>query len=350
VWRWCFGCSGAAGEPLLKPTSSEDAATTALVQQLLTGLSEAGEGRDGCLAALQAWLTRRGPKGARTLGRLLGTSLLTPPLHVDSQRALFGPPRAVPHGCAGAPPPPPPDTMEAPKTATARKALKVAELKELLAAWGLAADGTKAVLLERLEQHVAAQAAPEPQPQPGAEPAPVATAAADTWKADVRVAPAALDEVRLSLLASRRSASAPRAALTHRAAGQGSGTTALLRVLAGARNARRSAAHLVAALHAAAPAAAAPAQLLALAAAEPTSSAAEQVSCGGNVLWVGLRPGFARGLGTHVRAVLAWGALSLSLSSHTLLLRRRVSCTPRWRRRVWAWRPPGVAWTPCAHC
>jgi hypothetical protein len=133
--------SSGGGETLLKPTSSEDAATTALVQQLLTGLAQEGEARDGCLAALQvpvvlvaayevglnearggcsilqsyslcsschqgeialaraletrasaeelrrgvgnclllqASLTRRGPKGARSLGRLLGTTLVPP--------------------------------------------------------------------------------------------------------------------------------------------------------------------------------------------------------------------------------------------------------------------------------
>lgn len=46
--------------------------------------------------------------------------------------------------------------MEVPKTVTGRKALKVAELKEVLAGLGLATDGTKAVLLERLESHLAA--------------------------------------------------------------------------------------------------------------------------------------------------------------------------------------------------
>ena len=55
---------------------------------------------------------------------------------------------------------------------SAPKALKVAELKELLAAAGLPTTGTKAVLLERLEQHEAAgdgagaeQGAPEPKPK-----------------------------------------------------------------------------------------------------------------------------------------------------------------------------------------
>jgi hypothetical protein len=46
--------------------------------------------------------------------------------------------------------------MEVPKTATARKALKVAELKVVLGDLGLDTDGIKAVLLERLEQHVTA--------------------------------------------------------------------------------------------------------------------------------------------------------------------------------------------------
>mmetsp|Transcript_22454 Transcript_22454/g.31218 ORF Transcript_22454/g.31218 Transcript_22454/m.31218 type:complete len:238 (+) Transcript_22454:79-792(+) len=42
--------------------------------------------------------------------------------------------------------------MEIPKTTSGRKALKVGELREILTAQGLSPEGTKAVLLERLEE------------------------------------------------------------------------------------------------------------------------------------------------------------------------------------------------------
>jgi hypothetical protein len=60
--------------------------------------------------------------------------------------------------------------MEVPKTVTGRKALKVAELKEVLAGLGLATEGTKAVLLERLEQHLAATEGADQSAAEAAEP------------------------------------------------------------------------------------------------------------------------------------------------------------------------------------
>ena len=60
---------------MLKPTSSEDAATTALVHQLLTGLKEEGEARDGCLAALQVMCFSISPPPSFSTWRDKGSAL-----------------------------------------------------------------------------------------------------------------------------------------------------------------------------------------------------------------------------------------------------------------------------------
>jgi hypothetical protein len=106
--------------------------------------------------------------------------------------------------------------MEVPKTATARKALKVAELKVVLGDLGLDTDGIKAVLLERLEQHVTAgdAAADEgatevPVAEPPVEPAqeqPVEQVRPCTWLVRGPLARAVLGRAILSTSAGSLSA------------------------------------------------------------------------------------------------------------------------------------------------
>eukprot|EP00959_Pyramimonas_sp_CCMP1952_P064131 1339646-Pyramimonas_sp.AAC.1 len=60
-------------------------------------------------------------------------------------------------------------TTEIPTTPSARKAMKVGDLKTLLTERGLDTDGTKAVLLQRLEDFMAAPAETAAEPAAEAE-------------------------------------------------------------------------------------------------------------------------------------------------------------------------------------
>ena len=62
-------------------------------------------------------------------------------------------------------------TTEIPTTPSARKALKVGDLKTLLSERGLDTDGTKNVLLQRLEDFLAAPSETAEAPAAEAEPA-----------------------------------------------------------------------------------------------------------------------------------------------------------------------------------